>query len=106
MVHSKPVSCLRKHKLTLIFPCQINVSGLMNCGPGSHPVGSLGGYRSKVIHKGQGNGDWYMGHTYRGESLVTKPWGTNIAQWKCEGPAERGLLAVKHKSLSGYKRGQ
>ncbi len=51
-----PMSCLHKHKLTFVFPCQINVPDLMNRGPGSHPVGALGGYRSRGIQKGHGSG--------------------------------------------------
>lgn len=62
------MSCL--HKPTLAFPCQINAPDLMNRGPGSHPEGALGGYRSRGIQKA-------LELTSRGDTLGPKPRGYN-----------------------------
>lgn len=45
--HMRPMSCLPKHKLTLVSPCQIDALDLVNRGSGSHPAGPLGGHRSR-----------------------------------------------------------
>lgn len=49
------MSCLHKHKLTLLFPCQINVPDLLNHRPGLCSAGAL---RSRGIQMGHGNEGW------------------------------------------------